>query len=222
MRLMTVRAHGLGLLSLEYGIRARWNKDRHHHVLQLGSMNGRGGIQIPIVGRVRRSKKDARANLRFAELELLNSRSKDAGERWQINVLSDSEDGAAHSHTASILVRIDLRLHVPVSLGTGGWQSQSESGFDDPVCVAVARCRNGQRGRKHVCFDGLLVMDFGQCLLIYPQGKGNIQYMLHYNDKGLQLIQTADFNVNKVHRFRSVREEARRLKEKGQSSFVCD
>ncbi len=218
MRLMTVRGHGLGLLSLEYGVRVRWIKDRKRHALQLGSTSSQGGIQIPISGHVKRSKRDARSQLRFAELEKLVGGSRENGVRWQLNVLSGADDETATSHTASILVRIDLRLRVSESLGTGGWQSERATGMGDPKTIAVARSTNGQFGRKHVCFDGLLIMDFGQCLRIYPQGRANIQYMLHYNELGLQLIQVADFNKDKIHRFRAVRKEARRLKEQGLQS----
>ncbi len=216
MRLMTCHTYGNGSVRLEFGIRLSWNKDEGRHCIQLGSRSSKNGVRIPVKGVVHRGKGKRGATLNFGEVDRSKSRFNSNGSALTLFSILPSDkdhDRAAHTRGLPILVRIDTRSRVKESIGVGGWRSEVRPGMNEPELLAIARSMNGQSGRKHECFDGLLLMECGQRICIHPQGKFGMQFTLYYSERGLQLIQTADFDQEVIRRSGKVRQFLRNMKE---------
>ncbi len=205
MRAMTCRVKADGSLMLSFGIRVSWDSDKRRYVVPLGSRSKRG-IKIPVFGCLSNDKLSRRTLMQWAIHESIDY-SIDGGlqqkgkTRFRLKALDRDDDLSARRSGESVLVRIDLRMRVDESFGVGGWQWSSagaEECSGNVRDIAIARCSNGKRGRKHLTFDGLVVMRHGERLDIYPQGKHGMRYVLDYSTSGLHLSQTADINQKKI------------------------
>jgi len=234
--LVTIRlADVLGHLKAVRGIQVRWDEDSKRYTVALGG----GKIKIPICGAVGRGKENRKPLLRYVTLERLDDTQYDADQfdtisesKFQVRTLHQSPD-----KIAGVIVRIDLRLpNGAESDGAGGWQCVPPKRKNKkrawkalpipketvPFSLAVARCMNGARGRKHVCFDGLLLFTEGRHHEIYPQGKTGPRYSLSYVDKELRLIQTLEMDPERRILKRDALKKARLAKRRRQLVALQD
>lgn len=205
---VTIRlADVLGHLKAVRGIQPRWDEDSKRYVIALGG----GKKNIPITGSLRRGKGNGKALLSFATLQDTN------GIQFSVDQLAEIAESQFEICTvprlpdelAGVIVRIDLRLPSGAeSDGVGGWQCMPPKRKSKrrawkalpipketiPFSLAVARCMNGTRGRKYLCFDGLLLFTEGRQHEIYPQGKTGPRYSLSFTDKELRLIQIVEMD----------------------------
>lgn len=233
---VTIRlADALGHLKAIRGIHARWDEDSKRHIVGLGG----GKIKIPIIGAVSRGKSSGRNILRYVTLERVDGTQYDvdqldtiSGSQFLICTLPQTPD-----KIAGVLVRIDLRLpNGAESDGAGGWQCVPPKRKNKrrawkalpipketvPLSLAVARCMNGARGRKHICFDGLLLFTEGRHHEIYPQGMTGPRYSLSYVDKELRLIQTLEMDPERRILKRDALKKARLAKRRRQLVALQD